>query len=76
MHKDIMRNLSLGFLIGFLLGWWWTITLDSTIGKIRVMLIFGIGGMVLGYIETIVQRSRKKTIEEGKPVKWWQKEDF
>jgi len=73
MEKDMIRNLSIGFIIGFFIGWWWTREIVTSV-RIFAMIIIGLIGAGFGYIETITVRKRNKDIAEGKKVKWWQKE--
>jgi energy-converting hydrogenase Eha subunit E len=60
MKKDMKHNLTIGFIIGFFLGWWWTRDF-TTIIKISAMIILGTIGTIIGYIKTIIQRKTKNT---------------
>lgn len=67
MMKDMKWNLLFGFIVGLMLGWWWSK------GNVVAMILVGLIGSVFGYIETMVARKRAKNIADGKVVRWWQR---
>ena len=74
MEKDIIRNLSIGFFIGALLGWWWTREILTAGEIILAMIIIGLIGAGFGYIEAISKRKRNENIAISETVKWWQQD--